>query len=153
MYSRAENSTIRKNFWTTFGQYMKPVPPAGEERVNWQNYKTYVKSIFFRMKAEREFASIGIEINHSDIEMQELVFEQFLIFKTMLHKTLGEEWSWQLHTADEYGKIYSKIETVIHGVDVMNINDWPTIISFLKPRMIALDEFWTNMKPAFEDFQ
>jgi hypothetical protein len=151
MYSRAENSLIRKTFWTTFGQYMKPIPSAGEERVNWQNYKTYVKNIFFRMKAERGFASIGIEINHADPEMQELVYDQFLIFKKMLHETLGEEWTWTLHTVDEFGKIVSKIEKTIQNVDVMDKNDWHEIISFLKPRMIALDEFWVNIKPAFED--
>jgi len=152
MYSRAENSLIRKTFWTTFGQYMKPIPSASEERVNWQNYKTYVKNIFFRMKAERGFASIGIEINHGDLEMQELVYDQFLIFKNMLQETLGEEWTWVLHTEDEFGKTVSKIEKTIHNVNVMDKNDWPTIISFLKPRMIALDEFWVNIKPAFEDY-
>jgi hypothetical protein len=152
MYSRAENSQVRKKFWTTFGQYMKPVPSASGERVNWQNYKTHVKDIYFRMKAEREFASIGIEINHSDIEMQELVYEQFLIFKNQLHAILGEEWNWQLHQTDEFGKVYSKIESHVPGLNVMNTEDWPKIISFLKPRIIALDEFWTNIKPAFEDF-
>jgi hypothetical protein len=34
----------------------------------------------------------------------------------------------------------------------MEEGDWPAIISFLKPRIIALDEFWENVKPGFEDY-
>lgn len=151
MYSRAETAKIRKDFWTAFGQYMKPVPNADGLKVNWQNYKTGVKQIFFRMKAERGFASIGIELNHKDEEMQELVFGQFQEFKKLLEAELEEEWDWELHAFDESGNVVSRIQTVLDKVNVMDKNDWPAIISFLKPRIIALDAFWSNIKPAFED--
>ncbi|MCH7413567.1 DUF4268 domain-containing protein [Belliella sp. R4-6] len=151
MYSRAEKSKIRKDFWTAFGQYMKPVPSETGFRVNWSNYKTGVKHIFFRMKAELDFASIGIEINHADEELQLLFFEQFQEFKKILHTQLNEEWDWELHHIDESGKIVSRIQKIIPKVNVMDQNDWSKIISFLKPRIIALDAFWANMKPAFEE--
>lgn len=150
MYKRAEITKTKKDFWTTFGQYMKPVPSAEGGRVNWQNYKTHVSQVFFRMKAERGFCSIGIEINHKDTELQELVFEQFESFKKILHATLEEEWEWELHAIDDYGKVTSKIEKRLDGVNVMDKDNWGDIISFLKPRIIALDEFWSNVKPAFE---
>jgi hypothetical protein len=51
---------------------MKPVPNSQGFKTKWANYKTGVKDIYFRMKAEQEFASIGIEITHSDDELQEL---------------------------------------------------------------------------------
>ena len=152
MYSRAETAKIRKDFWTAFGQYMKPVPSAEGYRINWQNYKTGVKHIFFRMKAERDFASIGIELNHKDEEMQELVFGQFVEFRKLLEIELEESWDWELHQFDESGAIVSRVQIVLQPVNVMDKNDWPKIISFLKPRIIALDAFWSNIKPAFEDF-
>lgn len=150
MYSRAESAKVRKDFWTTFGQYMKPIPNAEGFRTNWQNYKTGVKNIFFRMKAERGFASIGIELNHKDEEMQELVFFQFKEFQKLLEAELGETWDWELHEFDESGKVISRIQIVLADVNVMEKEDWPAIISFLKPRIIALDAFWSNFKPAFE---
>ena len=76
MYSRAETTKIKKDFWTAFGLYMKPVPNAEGRRTNWQNYKTGIKDIYFRMKAERDFASIGIEITHNDLELQQLYYEK-----------------------------------------------------------------------------
>ncbi|MCH7401088.1 DUF4268 domain-containing protein [Belliella kenyensis] len=151
MYSKAEKSKIRKDFWTAFGQYMKPVPSAEGKKINWPNYKTGVKHIFFKMKAERDFASIGIEFTHTDPELQQLYFEQLITFKSILHNTLGEEWKWTLHHEDEYGKYISKVEKGLTKVNVLDQNDWPKIISFLKPRIILLDEFWSNMKPAFEE--
>ncbi|WP_373521790.1 DUF4268 domain-containing protein [Aquiflexum sp.] len=151
MYSRAETTKIRKEFWTTFGQYMKPVPSATGFRVNWQNYKTGVRDIYFRMRVERHYASIGIEIAHHDEELQQLYFEQFLGFKKLLENELGESWEWELHQIDDFGNKISRIQKVKQGLNVMDKNDWPDIISFLKPWIIALDAFWANIKPGFED--
>jgi len=152
MYTKAESTRIRTEFWIVFGQYMKPVPSAQGFKTKWANYKTGVKDIYFRMKAEGEFASIGIEITHSDEELQELYFDQFREFKKLLFDSTGEEWDWKLHSTNEMGQTISKIEKVLLNVNVMDEEDWPAIISFLKPRIIALDEFWDNVKPGFEDF-
>lgn len=103
------------------------------------------------MKAEQEFASIGIEIGHKDEELQELYFMQFMELKNLLKNSLGEEWVWKLHSTNEVGQPVSKIEKILTGVNVMEESDWPEIIAFLKPRIIALDEFWDNAKPGFED--
>jgi hypothetical protein len=151
MYSRAETSKIRADFWIAFGQYMKPVPNAQGRRINWPNYRTGVKDIYFRMRAERDYASIGIELGHADEEMQELFFDQFVQLKKLFSASVGEEWDWKLHAKNEMGQTVSKIETIMPNVNVMEREDWPKIISFLKPRIIALDEFWDNVKPGFED--
>jgi hypothetical protein len=151
MYSRAETTKIRKDFWTAFGLYMKPVPNAEGRRTHWQNYKTGIKDIYFRMKAERDFASIGIEITHNDPELQQLYYEQLMEFKKLLETELKECWEWEMHTYDEHGKVISRIQKVISNLNIMNPDDWPAIISFLKPRIIALDAFWSNIKPAFEE--
>lgn len=151
MYSKAESSRIRKEFWTTFGQYMKPVPSATGEKVNWQNYKTGVKNIFFRMEAEKSFASVGIELTHGDLELQQLFFEQLQSLQKLLESETEEKWDWELHHQDEFGKITSRVQIQVKDVNVMNEADWPELITFLKPRIIALDAFWANVKPAFEE--
>ncbi|REG82768.1 uncharacterized protein DUF4268 [Algoriphagus antarcticus] len=129
---------------------MKPIPNSEGRRINWTNYKTGVRDIYFRMKAENDFASIGIELSHSDEELQELFFDQFGQFRKMLESILGEEWDWKLQQANEFGKPVSRIEKILPDVNVMDSEDWPEIISFLKPRIIAFDEFWENVKPGFE---
>ena len=150
MYSKDQASQLKQAFWTAFGQYMGPVMSAEGLRTNWINYKTGVKHIYFKMQADNKMAGIAIEISHPDAELQELFFEQFVTYKAMLHSTLEEEWEWQLHTADDYGKTISRIYTELKPVSIFQQGDWPKLISFFKPRMIALDEFWSNAKYAFE---
>jgi hypothetical protein len=150
MYSRAEASQMRQEFWTTFGQYMAPQLSAEGERVNWINYKTGEKHIYFKMHADTKGASVCIELTHSDEEVQQLYFEQFEQFKKLLHQQLQENWTWQLHATDETGRCVSKILTTIAGANVMKREDWPQLISFFKPRIIALDAFWCGVKYAFE---
>ncbi len=102
------------------------------------------------MNAYNRSATIGIELSHPDAGIQELFFEQFTEFKSILNQYLGEEWEWQLHYRDDEGKLISRIYTQINEVGIYNKNDWPALISFFKPRMIALDEFWNDVKYAFE---
>jgi hypothetical protein len=150
MYSRQQASELRQAFWTALGKYMQPILSAEGEKANWVNYKTGEKNIYFRMNAGGRSSSISIEITHPDIELQQLYFEQFLQLKTMLHHTLNEEWNWQLHFVDNNGKVISRIYKELNNVSLFNQNDWPALISFFKPRIIALDEFWSSARYGFE---
>ena len=150
MYSRQEASQLRQEFWTTFGQYLSPVLSAEEEKVNWTNYKTGEKNIAFRMHADNTKAIIAIELNHKDKDIQQIYFEQFLQFKNLFDEALKEEWTWQLHSYDEHGKLISRIYKEKNGISIFQKQDWPALISFFKPRIIALDEFWASVKYSFE---
>jgi hypothetical protein len=150
MYSREQATQLRQAFWTAFGQYMAPVPSAEGTKVNWPNYKTGLKHVYFRMQADNKKAFVAIELTHPDTEIQELYFEQFAQLKDMLHSSLDEEWDWVLHTRDEHGKTISRIYKETGPVSIFNQDDWPQLISFFKPRIIALDEFWSNARYAFD---
>lgn len=149
MYTRQEASLIRKKFWTSFGQYMRPLPGADGETVNWLNYKTGIKHLYFRMDADTRQAFVSIEIRHPDISLQEQYFRRLEQFKNILNDQAGEEWQWQLHQADEDDNIISRISLTSGKVNIFNTDDWPVIISFLKPRMLALDKFWNEVKEDF----
>ncbi|WP_231490190.1 DUF4268 domain-containing protein [Pedobacter sp. Leaf170] len=151
MYSKEEAARLRQQFWISFGQYMKPVPSASGSTVHWINYKTGVKNIFFKMDADNKKASISIQLTHSDIGIRHLIFNQFEEFKGMFTSTMNEEWEWIQDYTDEYGKTISQIIITLKGISVFNQSQWPDLISFFKPRIVALDEFWDNVKPVFED--
>jgi len=150
MYSKDQASQLRQTFWTTFGQYIAPQPSAEGLKINWINYKTGIKHVNFRMQAENRSASIAIELSHPDAGIQELFFEQFKELRLVLADALQEDWEWDLHTHDEYGKTVSRIYKQIDGVSIFNRNDWPELIRFFKPRIIALDEFWDTAKYSFD---
>jgi hypothetical protein len=150
VYSKEQASQIRQSFWTAFGQYIAPQPSADGLKINWINYKTGIKYVNFRMTAENRSATIAIEISHPDAGIRDLLFEQFMELKTVLHSTLNEDWDWVLHHQDEYGKQTSVIQQQIRDVSIFNRQDWPQLISFFKPRIIALDEFWSMARYSFD---
>ncbi|WP_129714164.1 DUF4268 domain-containing protein [Pedobacter sp. SYP-B3415] len=153
MYSKDEAKRIRQAFWTALGQYMGLHASAEGQKVNWINYKTGLKHLYFRMEAGSREATISIEIAHPDEGIRALMFEQFLSFRSLLHGMLGEEWNWIQEHTDEYGKTTARISQTISGVSVFNQADWPQLISFFKPRMLTLDEFWTDAQYSFDLFK
>lgn len=153
MYSKQEASQLRQEFWTTFGQYMNPILSTEGEKINWINYKTGEKNISFRMHADNKKAIIAIELNHKDKDIQQIYFEQFHQFKNLFEDAVNEEWNWQLHWFDEHGKLISRIYKETTGLSIFQKQDWPDLISFFKLRVIALDEFWSQVKYAFESLR
>jgi hypothetical protein len=150
MYTREKASRIRQTFWTKFGQYMAPHHSDEGLKVNWVNYKTGIKHLVFRMEADKAGAYIRIELNHPDEGIQALFFEQLEELKGLLHATLGEEWDWVLHGQDAYGRPVSYVESRLEGVSVFQEDDWPALIRFFKPRILALDVFWTDARYSFD---
>ena len=153
MYTREQASQLRQVFWTTLGQYLAPIPSAEGLKVNWLNYKTNLKNVFFRMQADKRTASIAIAITHPDIEIQQMFFEQFRALRIVLEEATGEEWEWALHTTDENNQVISLIYKEISPVNVFNQEDWPILISFFKPRIIALDLFWSDAQYSFDELR
>lgn len=149
MYSQQEGSRIRQEFWTVFGRYMSPVLSAEGEKVNWINYKTGEKNIRFHMHADTKNAQISIQCTHRDAGMRTLYFQQLLQLKPVLQQALEEEWQW-FRDINIEGRQLSAVIKNNDGVNVLNREHWPELISFFKPRIIALDEFWSSAKYAFE---
>ena len=114
------------------------------------NYRTGLKHVYFRMRADHRVASVAIELTHPDAEIRELFFEQFILLREVLHQRVGETWEWQLHTEDENGCLISRIYRETAPVNVFDQNDWSALISFFKPRILALDEFWSEARYSFD---
>lgn len=152
MFSKEEAQQIRKKFWTSFGQFMKLQPSASGEEVNWINYKTGIKGIYFKTDVDNKSARIAIEISLKDAEIQDMIYEQFQEFDLLFASEVGE-WIWYQDFIDETGKSFHKIELRLEKVSVFRESDWFETINFLKSNLLKLDEFWTNLKDSFEMFK
>ena len=150
MYSKAEATQLRQAFWTTFGQYMAPVPSAEGDTTNWINYKTGLKHVYFRLHADNHRAAVAIELTHPDAGIRELFWAQFEELRALLHEALDETWTWEAHAEDAHGQALSRISTELAPVNIFNRDSWPALISFFKPRIMALDAFWADAQWSFE---
>ncbi|TGE19802.1 DUF4268 domain-containing protein [Hymenobacter elongatus] len=151
MYNKTEATQLRQAFWTTFGQYMAPVPSAEGGPTNWINYKTGLKHVYFRLHADVRHATISIELTHPDAAVRELYFEQFRELQKLLEENLGEAWTWEQQAVDEHGQPRSRIYRELSPVNMFSRDDWPALISFFKPRLMALDEFWSGAQYSFAE--
>lgn len=130
--------------------YMAPVHSADGEKINWINYKTGEKHVQFRMDAGSNAATIGIEMRHPDAGVRHLYMEQLQQVKKILEAHLGESWTWQHEAEDENGKAFSRVYQQLPNVSVFRKEDWPALVSFFKPRIRALDAFWSEARYSFE---
>ena len=94
-------------------------------------------------------ATIAIEMSHAEVQRQTIFFNQFVQCRKILKDALQEKWQWVLQAPDAHNKITNRIYASQTGVNVFNKEDWPAIISFFKPRIIALDSFWSAMNDMF----
>lgn len=153
MFSKEEAQQIRTKFWISFGQYMKLHPSSEGEQINWINYKTGIKELYFKTDVNNKSAKISIEITQKDLGIQELVYEQFEEFQSLFHTYFDEEWIWSKLISDDQGKIISTIELNLENVSIFKEGDWVYVINFLKTNLIKLDEFWNDVKDSFEIFK
>ncbi|MFZ1785456.1 MAG: DUF4268 domain-containing protein [Ferruginibacter sp.] len=149
MYSKEQASKLKTQFWTKFGQYMKPIPGASGLPVNWINYKTGIRAIHFKMDADNTSAVIAIEISHPQEAERLQYYNQFVSLKKLLTSTTTFNWQWT-ETLETDHRTISCISLQLNDVNLLNQADWPAIISFLKPRIMALDAFWDMVKDGFE---
>jgi len=147
MYTKQEITKQKQAFWTAFGRYMKPVLSADGEEISWLNYKTGNKHVHFKMDADSKQAWITIEVQHPDQDKQAAYFDRLIQLKKIFEDTIEErDWTWVGDTSDEQGRKISIIQKQLPGVNLFKNEDWPAIISFLKPRIIALDSFWSMVR-------
>ncbi|ULQ53733.1 DUF4268 domain-containing protein [Flavihumibacter fluvii] len=150
MFPKLPASLIRTRFFTAFGQYMAPVPSASGDPVNWMNYKTGVKPVFFRLETPNRGAEIGFLIQHPDQHLRFRLYNLFLDFQPQFEEMIGHDWTWSRQISSGEGQIVSRIYDRIDNVSVLDHKDWPALISFFKPRLLAMDAFWWLVKDQFE---
>jgi hypothetical protein len=85
--------------------------------------------------------------------MRALMFEQWKQLRALLMMNLEEEWEWEEDVENDYGRMVSCISYTINDVNIFKKEDWSKLISFFKPRLIALDAFWADAQYGFELFK
>lgn len=146
MYQDA--ARLREQFWIALGRYMKPVGSAEGLSVNWLNYKTGVRHVYFRIDAGQEGASVAIVLTHPEARDRLDCFRKFQALKPLFRDVAGEDWEWEADLQQD--PPLCRICRVLKGYSIYNTGHWPELISFLKPGIIALDRFWSEVKPLFE---
>jgi len=150
MYTKQHASQLRHQFWTRVGQYMAPVPSAEGKKINWINYKTDQKHIDIKLNADQHAAIIGLEISHPLAAEQQKMMQVLQMHRSKLPLVPGSRWEWRLPEKNTYNNKVPGIFASLLPINMFDEADWPTLISFFKTHLLALDVFWSNARYALE---
>lgn len=153
MFSKEEAKKLTKLFWTSFGKFMGKHPSHLGKNIKWVNYKTGVKDLYFRLRADSKKAEIAVELQHKDEGIRELFFDQFEELKTVFSSIVGE-WDWEKDIYNDTGTKISKIHlTFPEKVNIYDKNTWQNCFIFFEQNMVALDEFWGEFSDLFKQLE
>ncbi len=153
MYGKDEAKELKTLFWTSFGKYMRKHKTEYGSKIQWINYKTGVKDIYFRLDADKRTAKVCVDLQHRDEGIRELFYDQFLEVKTVFSDMTGQDWVWLKDYTNEYGHSMSRLFVELEGVNMYNKDHWAGIFTFYENALVGLDEFWNEFKDLFKNLQ
>ncbi len=153
MYSKEQVKEFKVSFWTSFGLYMKKHQKRGEDKINWVNYKTKIKDLYFRLNATNKKVSFAIELQHKDEGIRELFFDQFLELKTVLEDNFNYPLTWEKNDLNDFNIPISSIKIEYGGVNIFDKNTWQEAFMFMEKNMLSIHEFWGDFKDVFKQLE
>lgn len=153
MYGKEEAKQLKKEFWTSFGIYMKKYNHVYGRKINWVNYKTKIKDVYFRLNADKTKATFAIEIQHKDEGIRNLFFDQFEELKGVLNDSFENPLTWERETLNDFKIPVSKIGCVYAGINVFDKNTWRDAFHFMEKNIINAHEFWNDFNEIFKQLE
>lgn len=150
MYSKEELKNNKLEFWSRLDEQLNRQKNPHGSKVNWMNYNTGIKDMYFRMEADAEVVRLCIDLQFNDAGIREVYYEQFLEFKTLLDERFNPKLVWLPLFEHSNGKIIARIYTEKSGVDINNRKDWDKMHLFLKLNFVKLDAFWNEFDDVFK---
>lgn len=151
MYSKEEKKNFKIEFWNKFSVYMRKHTQK-HGIINWSNYKTKIKDLYFRLDFNETEARFSIELQHPD-SIRELFYEQFTELKVLLEKALGTPLVWEELYINEYDKAICRIYVVLPDVNLFNKDDWKKVTDFFENKMVKLHVFWMEYREIFKNLE
>jgi len=149
MYSKEEKKELKVRFWTTLNEKLTVAGKAKGRNLEWMNYPTNIKRLFFRMEADETTARMCIDLQFLSKGIREIYFLQFQELENKLKETFSKD----VHFVSEYehwnGKTISRIYCELPNVNMNNMEDWDLIHDFLIDNFLQLDSFWEEFNAVF----
>jgi hypothetical protein len=153
MYSREFVKSNKTLFYTSLGKYMSKNKSKYKSKNKWLNYSTNVKAVYLRLNTTNKLASVNIDIQHRDNDIQELFFDQFNELKVVFTSILGNNWQWNSKYINESLISCSRISIELKGVNIYEKKTWPDIFKFYETQLIKFDQFWFEFNEIFKQLE
>lgn len=140
---------MRLEFWSEFEDFSKKRRTANNRKINWAQYKSGIKDIYFRLDFTTKEAFLAVDLQMRDVEIRELVWEQFMETETLLRNYVGTELALFPNYALEEGFEIHRMTWTISNVNITKKEDYPKVVQFLSEKIYGLDAFWFEFSDLF----
>lgn len=146
MFSKEDLKLYKANFWDEFKSIMQKHKSADGKRINWISYPSGLKDIYIRLDADKRHAFLSIDIQSKDDGVRAIIYEQFTEMRKIMLDIMEYEAEWieHFHITNTYE--ISRIWWELPDVSMFKKEDKEIIFEFLKTRLIAFDEFYSEFK-------
>ncbi|MCC7331824.1 MAG: DUF4268 domain-containing protein [Flavobacteriales bacterium] len=151
MYSKEETRLVKHEFWNSFSVMMRKYS-SKYGTVNWSNYKTKIKDLYFRLDFTENYATFSIELQHPE-SIRGLFYEQFIELKVLLEKSLEEKLIWEEEHVNVYKNTISRIYICLPHVSIYNKEDWQKTQNFLEKKITQMHIFWLDYRELFKNLE
>jgi len=142
MYSKAEMSKLKREFWIAF---------AEKYPRKWLLYDTKIKDFSFKFFVDNKKASVMIDIEPKDSEKRIELFEKLEGLRAILEADYIQDLIFEKNLTLETGKVISRVWIDKSGVSVSNPASWPQIFDFFNQKMDAMERFFEDFSDFLSD--
>lgn len=153
MFSKEEEKEIKIQFWGSLNEVLENEKGMHANKVNWMNFNTNIKPLYFRMEADDKGARLCIDIQFVDDGLRELFYEQFTEFSDILNERFANNLAWLPTFDHSNGKTISRIVSNKEGLNMYNKADWAEMHEFLRSQFVILERFWAEFGEVFQNLK
>lgn len=146
MLTKEEKRNFNISFWNDFQKEMRKIRSSNGRRMNWVNYPSDTKFLYIRLEVDTKSAKLCFDIQPKDDAIRAIIYEQMTELKVVLESEMQFPTLWAEHFETSDGRVISRISWEINNVNLYQVEDHPTIIAFLKERLISFDVFYQEFK-------
>jgi hypothetical protein len=149
MLSKEELKTKKIEFWLDFKKHMSKFKSSNGKRVNWLNYPTEIKDLYFRLEVNKNYIAVNFDFQFKDKTVREVFWEQMYELKQVFELELGNEGNWIENCFSDVVSNFSRIQWKKEDLNYLKESNKQLIFEFFEQRLIAFDEFYQNFKEIF----
>lgn len=144
MLSKEEQKQRNIAFWTRFKSLVGKHRSDNGQKITWVNYPTGTKQLYVRLTVNQKLVRFAVEIQDNDIEIRNLIWEQFLELKKVWTTEMGSKGEWDNNAYNQAGQPIHRIAWTLEGVNMFDKNQEKEIIQFLIEKLRAFDRFYNH---------
>ena len=151
MFSKEEAQKLRKEFWTSFGDYTKFYSRKIGEPVIWMLYKTGIKGLELKFDLDLKTVKVALEVSARNEERRFDIYAELDQYKAILETGLEEEIIWDDEFKLPEGKMVSRMYVELNDVKYHNRDNWPTIFKFMAENMYQLQSNFLDIHDLLKE--